>query len=131
MREGEHGPAARLEFQHNDHIYAILEATEPEEQKKYWFHYFGSILIARRYYPELEEFLQEGARKAGFELKLVKGKKKKPKKPAPVAARKPEPVKKPTPSPEKLTQKPKEPTRKPAPPEKPEAEKKAKKLSKK
>ncbi|MBU4201658.1 MAG: hypothetical protein L6243_04325 [Candidatus Altiarchaeales archaeon] len=71
LREGEYGKSARIEFPHPYYVHKILEVTEPEEQKKYRFRYFNNILVAGLHSEGLSEFLQKGARKAGFELEIV------------------------------------------------------------
>ena len=71
LREGEYGKSARIEFPHPYYVHKILEVTDPEEQKKYRFRYFNNILIAGLHSEDLSEFLQKGAKKAGFELEIV------------------------------------------------------------
>jgi len=71
IREGEYGKSARVEFPHPYYVHKILEVTKPEEQKKYRFRYFDNILIAGQHSEDLSEFLQKGAKKAGFELEIV------------------------------------------------------------
>ncbi|RLG10481.1 hypothetical protein DRN73_07690 [Candidatus Pacearchaeota archaeon] len=76
IRKGEYGPSARIEFPHPAYIHAILENTSFEEQKKYKFHYFNNILVAKNYTNDLKKFLQEGARKLGIELEFINDVKK-------------------------------------------------------
>ncbi len=72
IREGEYGKSARVEFPHPFYVHKILEVTKPEEQKKYQFRYFNNILVAGLYSKDLSKFLQKGAKKAGFELEVVR-----------------------------------------------------------
>jgi len=72
FREGEYGKSARVEFPHPYYVHRILEVTEPEKQKKYRFRYFNNILVAGLHSEGLSEFLHDGAKKAGFELEIVK-----------------------------------------------------------
>jgi len=71
LREGEYGKSARIEFPHPYYVHKIHEVTKPKEQKKYRFRYFNNILVAGLHSEDLSEFLQEGAKKAGFELEIV------------------------------------------------------------
>jgi len=71
LREGEYGKSARVEFPHPYYVRKILEVTDPKEQKKYRFRYFDNILVAGLHSKDLSKFLQDGAKKAGFEL-LIK-----------------------------------------------------------
>jgi len=71
IREGEYGKSARIEFPHPFYVHKILEVTDPKEQKKYQFRYFDNILVAGLHSEDLSEFLQKGAKKAGFELEIV------------------------------------------------------------
>ena len=71
LREGEYGKSARIEFPHPYYVHKILEVTDPKKQKKYRFRYFNNILIAGLHSEDLSEFLQKGAKKAGFELEIV------------------------------------------------------------
>ena len=72
LREGEYGESARVEFPHPFYIHKILEVTEPKDQKKYRFRYFNNVLVAGLHSEDLSEFLQKGAKKAGFEIEVVK-----------------------------------------------------------
>ncbi len=72
FREGEYGMSVRVKFPRSYYLLRILEVTEPEKQKKYRFRHFNNILVAGMYSKDLSEFLQEGAKKAGFELEIVK-----------------------------------------------------------
>ena len=71
IRAGEYGKSARIEFPHPFYVHKILEVTDPKEQKKYRFRYFDNILVAGLHSEDLSEFLQKGAKKAGFELEIV------------------------------------------------------------
>lgn len=72
FREGEYGKSARVEFPHPFYVRKILEVTDPKEQKKYRFRHFNNILVAGLHSEDLSEFLQKGAKKAGFELEVIK-----------------------------------------------------------
>lgn len=72
VMEGEVSKMGRFEFPHPYYIQAILKSTPVEEQKKYVFHWFNNILVAKKYSNEVEGFLMEGARNAGFELEIVR-----------------------------------------------------------
>lgn len=72
IREGEYSPVGRFEFPHPYYIHRILESTSIEEQKKYVFHHFNNILVSKKYSKEVEKFLIEGAKSAGFELEIVR-----------------------------------------------------------
>ncbi|OYT27503.1 MAG: hypothetical protein B6U97_01340 [Candidatus Altiarchaeales archaeon ex4484_96] len=70
-RIGEYNPTGRFKFPHQDFIYAILESTSVEEQKKHDFYFFNNILVSRKYSDEAKNFIQRGARKAGFEIEFI------------------------------------------------------------
>lgn len=71
FRKGEYGKTARLEFPHPWFILKILEVTPTKEQKKYKFHFFNNILVAKNYSEDLKKFLQKGARKLNLEFKFI------------------------------------------------------------
>jgi len=71
FREGEYGKSARIEFPHPFYLHKILEVTDPKEQKKYRFRHFNNILVAGLHSEDLSEFLQDMAKKAGFEIEII------------------------------------------------------------
>jgi hypothetical protein len=75
LRKGEYGPSARIEFPHHWYVKKILEETEIEEQKKYKFHYFNNILVAKNYNEDLKKFIKDGGKKLGIEFEFVDEKK--------------------------------------------------------
>ncbi len=71
IRKGEYGPAARIEFPHPSYVMALLQITPEEEQKKYNFHYFNNVLVAKESTDTIKKFLQTGAKRLDLELELV------------------------------------------------------------
>ncbi|MEM4347119.1 MAG: hypothetical protein QW802_00845 [Candidatus Altiarchaeota archaeon] len=71
IRKGEYGPNARVEFPHPAYIIAIFQVTEIEEQKKYKFHYFNNVLVAKDNIDTLKNFLQNAAKKLNLEFEFV------------------------------------------------------------
>ena len=71
IRKGEYGPMARIEFPHPSYVMAILQITPEAEQKKYNFHYFDNVLIAKESTDTIKKFLQTGAKKLDLELEFV------------------------------------------------------------
>ncbi len=74
VREGETTPVGRFEFPYIDFIYAILESTPVQEQKKYRLYFFKNILVVGNYSKDVHAFLRGGAQKAGFDLEFVERK---------------------------------------------------------